>query len=174
MAERIRGLAGCSLLQAEERDAILAAIPRRGRVLEIGTLSGASVAYFAARRPQATFLSVDIFVKGPSPGAGSPANWLANRQPNMRLFVGTAGELLEFSRAGVFDLVFIDGDHSKTGCRRDLRASLGLLAPGGLLAAHDYCGERPGVIRAVDQFSAEAGFAIVKRVQSTVFLSKGT
>jgi len=173
MAERIRGLAGCSLLRADERDAILAAIPQRGRVLEIGTLSGASVAYFAAQRPNATFLSVDIFVKGPSPGAGSPANWLANKQPNMRLFIGTARELLEFCRPGAFDLIFVDGDHSKTGCRRDLCASVELLAPGGLLAAHDYCRERPGVIRAVDQFCAEAGFAVANRVESTAFLREG-
>ena len=66
MADRLREYAGCSLLRADEREAVLAAIPRRARVLEIGTLSGTSAAYFAARRPNATFLSVDIFVKGPT------------------------------------------------------------------------------------------------------------
>lgn len=49
-----------------------------------------------------------------------------------------------------FDLVWIDGDHSQQAVERDVRLALTVLAPGGVLACHDYdeisCpGVRPGL-----------------------------
>jgi predicted O-methyltransferase YrrM len=37
-----------------------------------------------------------------------------------------------------FGLVFIDGDHSAKQVKRDVQGSLEMLAPGGILACHDY------------------------------------
>lgn len=49
----------------------------------------------------------------------------------------------------VFDMVFIDGDHSYEGAAGDIDAYRKLLKPGGLLCGHDY--HWPGVGRAVDE-----------------------
>lgn len=46
-------------------------------------------------------------------------------------------------------LLLIDGDHSYAGCRADLEAWLPFLAPGGMVAVHDYCSEHSGIVPAV-------------------------
>lgn len=55
----------------------------------------------------------------------------------------------------IFDLVFLDADHSEAGVRADIEAWLPKIAPGGWIGGHDY--ENPettfdvtGVKRAVD------------------------
>lgn len=48
---------------------------------------------------------------------------------------------------GVFDLVFLDGEHGYEGVRADIAAYLPLVRPGGLMAGHDF--PKPGVRRAV-------------------------
>jgi hypothetical protein len=45
------------------------------------------------------------------------------------------------------DFVFIDGDHTEEGCRRDIEAWLPKVKPGGLLCGHDW--DRWGVTAAV-------------------------
>jgi predicted O-methyltransferase YrrM len=55
-----------------------------------------------------------------------------------------------------FDFVFIDADHSYEGCAADIAAYLPLLAPGGLLAGHDYKPRWSGVIQAVDEAFGDA------------------
>jgi predicted O-methyltransferase YrrM len=50
---------------------------------------------------------------------------------------------------GVFDLVFLDGDHSYEGCRDDIFAWWPKVRPGGILCGHDY-GSFNGVTRAVN------------------------
>ena len=57
-----------------------------------------------------------------------------------------------------FDLVFVDADHSESAVRRDVSAWLPKLRPGGVIAGHDFGGDRhPGVERAVtDLFRGHA------------------
>lgn len=54
------------------------------------------------------------------------------------------------------DWVYIDGDHSYHGCRRDLEGSLGIVRPGGTIFGDDYT-NKPGVRQAVDEFVARTG-----------------
>jgi predicted O-methyltransferase YrrM len=62
--------------------------------------------------------------------------------------VKAAGKIAD----GALDFVFIDGDHSYEGVKRDLAAWLPKVKPGGWLMGHDY-GNKPdgGVKRAVDE-----------------------
>jgi len=57
------------------------------------------------------------------------------------------------------DWIYIDGDHSFTGCYNDLRSALDVVKPGGMILGDDYGWERPnhkpGVRLAVDQFLHE-------------------
>lgn len=39
---------------------------------------------------------------------------------------------------GYFDIVFIDGDHSYNGCKRDIEAWLPKVKSGGWICGHDY------------------------------------
>lgn len=77
---------------------------------------------------------------------------------NVGAFVGTLAGYAENAPAGAFDLIFIDGDHSYEGVAADIGAALPLLAPGGLIAFHDYRSEiDPGVTRAVDELIGAGG-----------------
>ena len=60
----------------------------------------------------------------------------------------------EFSEQA--DWIYIDGDHSYSGCLADLRSSLKVVRPGGTIFGDDYT-NKPGVRRAVDQFVSETG-----------------
>ncbi len=52
------------------------------------------------------------------------------------------------------DFLWIDGDHTYEGIDADLRAWVGLVRPGGLIAAHDHRDQFPGVARAWAGFIA--------------------
>jgi len=59
---------------------------------------------------------------------------------------------------GSLDFVFIDADHSYSGCVADIAAWTPKLKPGGLLSGHDYDNpdfEKFGVKRAVDELGLE-------------------
>lgn len=63
------------------------------------------------------------------------------------------------------DLVFIDGDHRLEAVRSDIDAYRDLVAPGGILAGHDYGrADWPGVSKAVD-----AAFGSDVRVLDTIW-----
>lgn len=63
-----------------------------------------------------------------------------------------------------FDIVFLDGDHSKEGVLAELRKFTPLVARGGWIGSHDtkltdavMAGQVPGVAEALDLFCAETG-----------------
>jgi len=53
--------------------------------------------------------------------------------------------------SGLVDIVFVDGDHSYTGCRGDIDAWLPHIKEGGIIAFHDYGSRWADVKRAVDE-----------------------
>lgn len=53
------------------------------------------------------------------------------------------------------DFVYIDGDHSYTGCKTDLEVYYKKVKAGGLFAGHDYGATNTGVKRAVLEFCAK-------------------
>ena len=171
----INGHTGCSLLTSEEREAVLESIGERDRVLEIGTFQGSTVSYWASRKPNACFLSVDNFAwVGDGTRKGNAAKWVENQcTPNMHLFIGTAQDLSQIVDRGHFDVVFIDGDHSYDGVRKDLLTAHAMLTPGGHIMGHDYMTDNPGqdgVTRAVNEFCEASGLAISKTVGSVFFI----
>jgi SAM-dependent methyltransferase len=57
-----------------------------------------------------------------------------------------------------FDLVFVDGAHDRASVESDIERVLTLLAPGGLIAFHDYNSHAdPGVAEAVDALISRGG-----------------
>jgi lipopolysaccharide biosynthesis glycosyltransferase len=69
---------------------------------------------------------------------------------------------------GHLDLIYIDGDHSYEGVKRDLMLSQKWVRPGGYICGHDYAMNHAkahhhyefGVKRAVDEFCKEYGYRI--------------
>lgn len=119
-------------------------------VLEIGTAAGGTLLLLArASSPEATIVSVDL---PGGPFGGGYGSW---RQPLYRSFAGRAQTLVllrgnshqpamsrrirELLRNEPLDFVFIDGDHTFEGARRDFLDYGTLVRSGGLIAFHDIC-----------------------------------
>lgn len=120
------------------------------RVLEIGTHIGASTIHLASalRRfvDQGTLCTADVIdVNEPE------AAWrsLGMRQPPFGImadlglepivtFVIEPAATVLASCGQCFDMIFLDGDHSKSAVYREIAAALPALNPNGLLLLHDF------------------------------------
>ena len=66
------------------------------------------------------------------------------------------------------DMIFIDGDHSYNGCKRDINAYLPKVKKGGWLGGHDYAHPDQGEVKkAVDEFVAAGRFKLELDVNRT-------
>lgn len=121
---------------------------RPRRVLEIGTAYGGSLYLWTrAAAPDAQVISVDL------PPWEMDEPWDLVRQTQFRAFA-RQGQSVELIRADshlpdtlarvraalggeLLDFLFVDGDHTRDGVRRDVADYGALLRPGGLMALHD-------------------------------------
>ncbi|HQV58100.1 MAG TPA: class I SAM-dependent methyltransferase, partial [Ilumatobacteraceae bacterium] len=137
-------------------------LARDKRVLEIGSYCGRSTICLA--QSARSVVAVD-----PHDGRGTPRakDTLEIFGRNM-LRYGFNGQItpvvgtISDAPDGPFDLAFIDGSHDYHAVRDDIVGSLERLAPGGLLAFHDYKRD-PGVTKAVNELGA-AGAELVSIV----------
>lgn len=161
--------------EAELRDLGAAfAATKAQAFLEIGTHKGATSAFIALAFPETQVVTIEL----PDPihtrwnplprslvGEAHRAVGVAHRVEQR--FMDSA-ELWRFAGRGeVYDLVFVDADHSPDAVFRDLILAADLLpGDGGMLVAHDYTDPseplRPawtlGVQEAVDRFLAVRPF----------------
>jgi hypothetical protein len=137
VGEKLEGFKGVSQIGVKARGVMLELTPEDwGRVLEIGSYDGVTIAWMAKHRPRCEFTSVDL-VQGR--GFHHLQNWYENRQPNMALFVGTSFQFERYVKPGVkYDLIIVDGDHTREGVHRDLIFGAAHLNPLGRIVCHDY------------------------------------
>jgi hypothetical protein len=131
-------------------------LARGKRVLELGRFHGRSTVALA----QTARAVVSVDVLDPTPAAGWLGRFgLADRVTLRR---GTFAEVVP--PLGPFELIFVDGEHDATNVRADLELALSALAPGGVLACHDYPDPSwPDVRRVVDEMAAERGLVRLRQ-----------
>lgn len=135
--------------------------------MEIGTWWGGTL-FFLTRLagPQATIVSVDLPGGQPDGGGYSSRRaWLYRRfaRPGQRLFTlrgdSHSGEMLERVRTTLggkpLDYLFIDGDHTYDGVKRDFELYGPLVRGGGIIAFHDIVEHLPGTPCEVSRFWQE-------------------
>ena len=159
-------LISTSLTEAETAE--LSRLAAGKRVLEVGSAYGYSTVVMALVAEHVT--------------AVDPHQWLASQSVyagNLRAYgVQNVESWLDWSmsalpaltqRGDTFDLVFIDGDHSEPGVAHDVSAAVKLLAPGGLIACHDYGEDScPGVKAFLDRAFPDGP----ERLVDTLFVVK--
>jgi cephalosporin hydroxylase len=149
-------------------------LPRRSaplRFIEIGSYSGASLLL--------TSLALGRIIEGAQGFAVEPAGQpqfhqlrqkLRKHVTHLKAFSHQAAPKLrqQFERDANFpEFIFVDGDHSYAGVKRDILDYYPLLAPGGVMAFHDYLpvltpenreavlfpheGNEPGIRRACEE-----------------------
>lgn len=129
----------------------------RGRVAEIGCLMGRSAAIMSLHADTVT--TIDIFdnydlIQDEAQRAHYkeissmfPHNCVSVSQAlsvykNITVLEGTS-ELL--ASLGEFDFIFLDGDHSYEGVKKDYQNAMKVLAPNGQIAFHDSNVHEPGM-----------------------------
>jgi predicted O-methyltransferase YrrM len=118
-------------------------------VLEIGTQAGGTLyCWCKLADPAARIVSVDL------PGGEYGGGYTPERAEEMRLLFPSNGQALHLIQAdshspdtlaqvrslvGSLDFLFIDGDHTYEGVKRDFEMYAPLVRPGGVIALHDIC-----------------------------------
>lgn len=124
--------------------ALLKALARRFphcRYLEIGSLRGESLANIAGIAEECVSVSL-------SDAEMTQRGWSVNYLKNNGLFlrgipnvkrIGHDSATFDFSTLGKFDLVFVDGDHSYEGVKKDTQSAFGALRnEDSIIVWHDY------------------------------------
>ncbi len=122
--------------------------PRPRFVMEIGTFRGGTL-FCACRLAASDACVISLDLPGGPFGAGYPA-WkrrlygaFAKPQQSLRLIrgnshsPGSVAEVRQILEQDRLDFLFIDGDHSYIGVKRDFEAYMPLVRTGGLVAFHD-------------------------------------
>ena len=140
------GLRPLASQHTEAEDALLRKYARLARqtLVEIGVAEGGSaISTREAMSTDASLYLIDPYVPGRIP-------WLSITYLTARRWVGSVARgsvhwlrqfsfdaVREWPEARQIDLLFIDGDHSEAGCRRDWQEWHGLVRPGGYVIFHD-------------------------------------
>jgi hypothetical protein len=145
------------------RDVVLSLLPRGGVVAEIGTQHGRFArAILSAVRPAVMHIvdiDMSLLERGPLEAARAGAI--------VHLHEGDSASYLDSLPEHTFDWVYIDGDHSLNGVRRDAMAALRTIKADGLLLFNDYTTYSPlelfqyGVAQVVHDLCLDHGFEMI-------------
>ena len=135
-------------------------------LLEIGTAEGGTLFILSqCADPNATFISLDLpagtFGGGYPTWRGAIYKKLTRPEQTLHLIRGNSHEAGSLERVrnllsgSPLDLLFIDGDHSYDGVKRDFELYSPLVRPGGLVALHDIARHPADVGCEVDRFWVE-------------------
>jgi hypothetical protein len=151
----------------------LASILRPNSILEIGVRCGYSAAAFLAACPTARYLGIDHGVPGDKHGGLDGAldfarQMLAEKFPSAQARIEVADtQQMSALPGGSVDLVYIDGDHSYSGCRHDLHLAAALRPRYVLVDDVTYL---PLVRHAVEEFCVGRRFLRLDTVRGDVLI----
>jgi Methyltransferase domain len=116
-------------------------------ILEIGSYEGRSAVFLLEFLPHSRITCVDPFVASRDGTSGYEARFDANMAPfgdRVRKIKGWSGSVLDsLKRTGErFDVIYIDGDHSRHGTFSNSVSAWPLLNTGGVLIWDDYLWHR--------------------------------
>jgi hypothetical protein len=154
---------GCTVF--EDRDALLEQLPKHIVCVEVGVdLAEFSKKIWHTVQPSKLHLidiaqsSIETAAQKFAPEIGAGA---------VQTHCGDSASLISSFPDQYFDYIYIDGDHSYSGAKRDLEASLPKLKPSGVIGINDYIFFSPsdftkyGVIEAVNEFCLAHDFRLL-------------
>lgn len=166
-------------------DMIVKTIPRNGVYAEIGVFKGSFTNEIYTRLSPSKLVLIDLF-EGYFPSGDQDGNNLTyadmpkeyelmkqrySNDSNVQVLKGDSSSLLSQFPDNSFDMIYIDGDHSYEGVRKDIQVAFHKIKPGGWLMGHDYEMNMSkartyysfGVRQAVDEFCIGYGQTITAK-----------
>jgi predicted O-methyltransferase YrrM len=139
------------------RMVMLEALPKNGRVAELGTYKGEFAKSILERCQPAQLELIDIDY--------SLFDHRLRADPRVVCHQGQTHEVIATFPDGYFDWIYIDADHTYAGVARDALAAAPKVAPGGYLVFNDFAHIDPllgryGVHRAVIEFAARENWSM--------------
>jgi predicted O-methyltransferase YrrM len=137
---------------------LVAGLQRTGPIIEIGTLFGFSTRVMAlVKSPERELITVDSYVWNPLElppelHRRCTADGLSDavRRHNVRIVCQDKARFYAEYGGPPPALVFLDAIHTYDETRKDI--AWARQAGAGLICAHDYAPQHPGVVRAVDEY----------------------
>lgn len=137
------------------------------KIVELGVAGGRTMGRILQYKPDITYIGIDLWQEMPgreeeyTPGEnGLEWNHEAHlehvaklseayaKASYLRLDTLVAAEIF---KDGIFDIVFIDADHSYDGVKNDIQAWISKVNPNGIICGHDFSDRFPGVTDAVKE-----------------------
>lgn len=140
-------------------------------ICEVGVAEGKFTETLFNWSPEKLYL-IDIWERVPFiPGCASyPQEWhdenyariqkLFGDKPNVTILKGFSYNMVSEIPDGSLGLCYVDADHTYFGAKSDAQLFWPKLAPGGIMAFHDYANSEYGVGQAVKEFSREVNTAV--------------
>jgi len=125
-------------------------LPKDAIVINIGAGAGTSGLAFACARSDIHIITIDISSGGSLGGLENERNAFDGK--GFQLPEQILGDSVKIGKAwkrGKVNIVFIDGDHTENGVRRDIEAWIDHILPGGIIIFHDYDSVYWGAIKDV-------------------------
>ena len=149
-------LADCGVCAS--RNALVTHLPRHARVAEVGTYRGHFARHILAACEPAELHLIDLDF--------SLLDRTVANDPRVSMHHGASHEMLARFPDDHFDWIYIDGDHSYEGARRDAVIAAAKVKPGGHLVFNDFAHADPylgayGVHRAVTEFAVNRRWKFV-------------
>lgn len=157
-------------------DMISELVPKGGAYCEIGIFKGDMAKELMRLEPTKLFL-LDLFEGFCGSGDADGNNYedanlnesyknltvLYSNNPEVSIIKGDSSTNLSLEEDESFDMIYIDGDHSYEGCKKDLLEAYKKVKRGGWIMGHDYemnmnkakTAYHFGVRKAVDEFCSE-------------------
>jgi len=175
-------IAGPSLVMNEsELQCVLDQIPPAGRLLELGTWTGATACWLLDRRDDIQVVSVD--------NCPPDEQWqrmlmiLINKyhRPRWTIWWGSIAAFFAWCLPQGFSVVLVDASHEREMVFEDLTFASTAVRPGGVIVAHDYGDPSEaaddyqrdiwgGVRQAVDSFCGNSSWRVAEVVGSMAVL----
>jgi predicted O-methyltransferase YrrM len=130
--------------------------PEINSILEIGVLRGENASHILVKHPNLKYVGVDPYeMENPCKSYRPDRDYLQAKTElahyeNAEIFKLTSEQYFKHHDE-MFDLIFIDGDHSYEAVAKDIAMSLPRLKGPRILCGHDYSSWHPEVKSAVDE-----------------------